>query len=188
MVTLDQFRTRPLLAASPYGSIALFWSLERDFWSSPGSGHGHSRSAFQKSAKGGHWGTPAIRQACSNLSTSWSRRNGVALIAEIRKAVSVRRIASQARRASAMRPAIARLAIDIRCAPGKFGWRWMAFSAQDRPSSYRPAKKWAKAIPVWGHERTLTEQRIVPPGSNPFVGLPGVKRTCWSSLLTLTHR
>jgi len=28
-----------------------------------------------------------------------------------------------------------------RFAPGKFGWRWMALEAQDRLSSYRPAKK-----------------------------------------------
>ena len=59
----------------------------------------------------------------------------------------------QARRASAIRPAIARFDISIRCAPGKFGWRWMALVAQDRPSSYRPAKKCAKAIPVWGRNK-----------------------------------
>ena len=57
----------------------------------------------------------------------------------------------QARRASAIRPAIARFDISIRCAPGKFGWRWMALVAQDRPSS--PGKEMSVGHPGLGQEQ-----------------------------------
>ena len=100
--------------------------------------HHHIATKFVRSTicvKSSHSGTPAIRQAWPNFSTSSSRRNGELLMPETRKAGSVCRTASHARRASAMRPAIARLDISIRCAPGKFGWRWMALVARDRASS-----------------------------------------------------
>jgi len=51
--------------------------------------------------------------------------------------------AAQDRRASAIRPDIAKLAMTIRCAPKKFGRFCTAPVAQNRLSSYRPAKKWA---------------------------------------------
>jgi hypothetical protein len=101
----------------------------------------------------GHSGTPAIRQAWPNFSTSSSRRNGVLLIPEMRKAASVCRTASQARRASAMRPAIARFAINIRRALGKFGWRWMALVAMGQTFFMPPGKEMSVGHPGLVQER-----------------------------------
>jgi hypothetical protein len=83
----------------------------------PGTGKARQHISTHSDRKGGHSGTPAIRQACSSFSISSSRRNTI-LKLEMQKRESACRIASQARRASAIRPAIAKFDMSIRCALG----------------------------------------------------------------------
>ena len=95
-----------------------------------------------------HSGMPAIRKACVNLSISSGRRYK-SLIPEMRRVGSSCITCAQISRASSTRPDIAWHATMMRCAPKNLGCCRTAVVAHDEASSLRPARKQAKASPVW---------------------------------------